>query len=293
MDFRTLRAFVEVIRQGSFSRAADIVCATQSTVSKAVRQLEEEIGEPLIDRSAPMLRLTDLGEVVFPRAVQLLTDRNDLLAQIAETRGLKRGSLRLGLPPVASSTLFAPVLARYRRAYPDIDVRLVEHGGDRLMDLLQQGEIDLAATLAPHSDAFGWQMVRREPLVAVLAADFAQAQASSIGLTALADLPFILFTDGFGINRLILAACRRHGIEPVVAARSAQLDFQIELAADRMGVAFLPRDLVERKGDPRVAAVLLAEPDTEWQLAMVWRHGVHLSHAARAWLAMVHPPGSA
>lgn len=293
MDFRTLRAFVEVIRQGSFSRAADTVFATQSTVSKAVRQLEEEIGEPLIDRSAPQLRLTDLGEVVFPRAVQLLTDRNDLLAQIAEARGLKRGTLRLGLAPVASSTLFAPVLARYRRAYPDIDVRLVEYGGDGLMDLLQQGEIDLAATLAPDTDAFEWQMVRREPLVAVLAADFAQAQASSIGLTALAGLPFILFTDGFGINRLILDACRRQRIEPTIAARSAQVDFQIELAADGMGVAFLPRDLALRAGDGRVAAVLLAEPDTEWQLAMVWRRGVYLSHAARAWLAMMRAASAA
>lgn len=285
MDFRTLRAFVEVIRQGSFSRAAETVFATQSTVSKAVRQLEDEIGGPLIDRSGPALRLTDLGEVVFPRAVQLLTDRGDLLAQIAEVRGLKRGTLRLGLAPVASGTLFGPALARFRRAWPDIEVQLVEDGGDRLIGRLQRGEIDLAATLAPASDEFEWQMVRREPLVAVLCANNPLAQASSIGLTALAGQPFILFTDGFGINRLIGDACRRRGIAPAIAAQTAQIDFQIELAAGGLGVAFLPRDLAQRAGDPRVATVLLAEPDTEWQLAMVWRRGVYLSHAARAWLA--------
>jgi len=118
MDFRTLRAFVEVVRQGGFSQAAKTVFATQSTVSKAVKQLEEEIGAPLLERMGHRTRLTDLGEVVYSRAVRLLADRSDLLAELDELRGLKRGRLRLGLPPVASSSIFAPLLVRYRRPLP-------------------------------------------------------------------------------------------------------------------------------------------------------------------------------
>jgi DNA-binding transcriptional LysR family regulator len=149
MDFRTLRAFVEVVRQGGFSQAAKTVFATQSTVSKAVKQLEEEIGAPLLERMGHRTRLTDLGEVVYPRAVRLLADRSDLLAELDELRGLKRGRLRLGLPPVASSSIFAPLLARYRSHYPGIDVRLTEHGGDELMELVRSGDLELAATLIP------------------------------------------------------------------------------------------------------------------------------------------------
>jgi DNA-binding transcriptional LysR family regulator len=91
MDFRTLRAFVEVVRQGGFSQAAKTVFATQSTVSKAVKQLEDEIGAPLLDRIGHRTQLTDLGELVYLRAVRLLADRNDLLAELEELRGLKRG----------------------------------------------------------------------------------------------------------------------------------------------------------------------------------------------------------
>src|SRR6202045_565440 len=95
MELRTLRAFVEVVRQGGFSQAAKTVFATQSTVSKAVKQLEDEIGVPLLDRIGHRTRLTDAGEIVYPRAVRLLTDRDDLVAELDELRGLKRGMLRL------------------------------------------------------------------------------------------------------------------------------------------------------------------------------------------------------
>jgi len=293
MEFRTLRAFVEVVRQGGFSRAAKMVYATQSTVSKAVKQLEEEIGAPLLERLGHRTQLTDLGEAVYPRAVRLLADRADLLSELDELRGLKRGTLRLGLPPVASSSIFAPLLARYRSLYPGIDVRLTEHGGDELMELVRSGDLELAANLLPDTADLEWQDVRREPLVAVVAAAHPLAGASSTDIAALKNDPFILFAEGFAINRLIAGACSRRGFEPVIAARSSQVDFLIQLAASGVGVAFIPRMLVEHAPGARIRALLLTDPDMEWRLTMVWRRGGYLSHAARAWLEMAREPGHA
>lgn len=286
MEFRTLRAFVEVVRQGGFSHAAKTVFATQSTVSKAVKQLEDELGAPLFDRIGHKVRLTAVGEVVYPRAVRLLAERSDLLAELEELRGLTHGSLRLGLPPVGSSRIFAPTVARYRNAYPKIDVHLVEHGGDRLADLVRAGELELAATIYPEESEFQLQDVRREPLVALLARDHPLAGAGAVDLGALKDEPFLLFAEGFAISRMIMDGCRRHGFEPVIAARSSEVAFLIELAAAGLGIAFLPRLLAEQ-ADPRVRAVLLDEPNTEWRLAMIWRRGAFLSYAARAWLDLL------
>ena len=287
MELRNLRVFVEVVRQGGFSHAAKTVFATQSTVSKAVKQLEEEIGAPLFERLGHRTRLTDLGEAVYPRALRLLADRADLLAELDELRGLKRGTLRLGLPPVGSSSIFAPLLARYRSQYPGIDVRLTEHGGDELMALVRSGELELAANLVADPEDLAWQDVRREPLVAVLAADHPLAGASSTDIAALEHYPFLLFAEGFAINRLIASACRRRGFEPIVAVRSSQIDFLVELAAAGVGVAFMPRMLARHARSARIRTLLLTEPDTEWRLAMVWRQGGYLSHAARAWLEML------
>lgn len=119
MNFRPLRVFVEVVRQGGFSSAAKTVFATQSTVSKAVKQLEDEIGLPLLDRIGHRSVMTPAGEVVYRRGLKLLADRDDLLAELDEIRGVRRGSLRLGLPPVGSSTVFAPLFAIYRQLSGD------------------------------------------------------------------------------------------------------------------------------------------------------------------------------
>src|ERR1700716_3859296 len=136
MELRTLRAFVEVVRQGGFSQAAKTLFTTQSNVSKAVKLLEEELDCLLLDRIGHRSTLTEAGSVVFERALAMLTQRDDLLAELNELRGLKRGELRLGLPSVGSDIVFAPMFAVYQKMYPGIGIRLVEHGGKRLQELL-------------------------------------------------------------------------------------------------------------------------------------------------------------
>lgn len=287
MEFRPLRAFVEVVRQGGFSQAAKTVFATQSTVSKAVKQLEDEIGVPLLDRIGHRSVLTAAGEVVYRRGVKLLAGRDDLLAELDEIRGLRRGSLRLGLPPVGSSTLFAPLFAVYSQRYPGIEVRLVEHGSAQLQESLRAGEIDFAGALLPTSEDFEWQMVRREPLVALLPSNHSLATKRSVSLADLKDTSFILFEGGFALHRVILDASRRAGFEPNVVAQSTQIDFMIELVGAGLGAAFLPRMIATQRRNSAVRHVLLDEPGTEWIMAMVWRRDAYLSGAAKAWLELV------
>jgi DNA-binding transcriptional LysR family regulator len=287
MELRPLRAFVEVVRQGGFSRAARTVFATQSTVSKAVKQLEDEIGAPLLDRAGQRAALTPIGEVVYRRGLKLLADRDDLLAEIAEMRGLKRGVLRLGLPPIGSSTLFAPLFALYRRRYPGVDVRLVEQGSDQLEASLRAGEIDLAGLLLPVAADFDRIPVRREPMVALVTHDHPLSTRPSITLGELKDTPFIMFEPGFSLHRIILDASRRAGFEPTVAVLSSQIDFITELVGAGIGVAFLPRMIAAQRRRRGVAQVLLDEPGVEWSMSMAWRRNGYLSDAAQAWRGQV------
>ncbi|RAI37599.1 LysR family transcriptional regulator [Rhodoplanes roseus] len=287
MEFRTLRAFVEVVRQGGFSSAAKVVFATQSTVSKAVKQLEHEIGLPLLDRLGHRVTLTAAGEIVYRRALRLLAERDDLTAELAELRGLKRGTLRLGLPPIGSGVLFAPLVAVYRQRHPEIEIRLVEHGSERLNELLEAGDIDFAGLLAPIAQEFAQQAVRSEPLMALLAPGHPLAGRDTLRLGDLRDTPFILFESGFTLNRIILEACRRDGFEPTVVARSSQIDFIAGLAGAGLGVAFLPRMIATQRTQVPISLVLLDAPGTEWSMAMAWRRGAYLSPAGDAWLALL------
>lgn len=116
IDLRRLSIFVAVVKQGSFSKAAEVVFATQPTVSKAVSQLESEIGVPLLSRIGRRSELTAAGEIVFRRALSLLADTENLIAELDDLRGLKRGTLRIGFPRLGSSALYAALYVSFRPA---------------------------------------------------------------------------------------------------------------------------------------------------------------------------------
>lgn len=284
MELRTLKAFVEVVRQGGFSEAAKVVFTTQSAVSKAVRQLEDELGLPLLNRIGHRATLTDAGEVVYRRAIAILAGRDDLLAELSELRGLTRGTLRLGLPPIGNDALFAPVFAVFRSRYPGIEIRLVEQGAKRLEEMVLADEVDLGASLLPMPDVFEWQTVRCEPMHVLLPSAHPLAGQQTVPLAALKDNPFLLFETGFALNGIILDACRAAGFAPDIAARSSQINFIVELVAAGLGVGFLPRLIAEQRQRSGIAHALVVEPGMEWNMAWIWRRGGYLSHAGRAWL---------
>lgn len=286
MDFRTLRIFVEVIRQGGFTHAGRSVFMTQSAVSKAVRQLEEQLGVPLVDRSGNRCLPTAAGDIVYQRALMILAERADMVADLSELRGLRRGSLRLGLPPIGSDVLFAPLFAVYRARYPGIDIELTEHGSKRLEELVASGEVDLGASLLPVGDGFEWQDVRKEPIDVLIPEDHPLAAMESIPLAALKDVPFILFDAGFALNPIILEACRTVGFTPTISARSSQITFIVELVASGVGIGFLPRLIARQRVHPGVVHRSVADPAMIWHMAFIWRKGGYLSHAARAWLEL-------
>lgn len=287
MEFRLLRAFTEVVQRGGFSQAARSLASTQSTISKAVKQLEDEVGTILLDRVGHRSVMTPAGEVVYRRGIKLLADRDDLIFELDEIRGLKRGVLRLGVPSVGNIKLFAPVVCMYRERYPQIELRLIEHGSNQLEKHLRAGDIDIAGILKPQSHDLEWELIRREPMVALLAPGHPLSHCRSLKLTDLSSLPFILFDPGFRLHGMILDASRKAGFEPTVAVTSSQIDFMVELVSTNVGVAFLPSNIVDEAYLQRLAAVPLDEPELAWIMGHAWRHNAYLSAATVAWMDLV------
>lgn len=286
MELRNLRALVEVVRRTTFSGAAKELFATQSAVSKAVKQLEDELGILLLERNGRNSRLTDAGEIVYKRATSILTETKDLVTELSELRGLNRGKLRLGLPSMGG-ILFAKSFALFRRQYPDIEIQLFEHGGHRLEELLLAGDIDLAASILPLNPEFESQPIARQPLKLLTSVTHVLAKRKTVGIRMLSNVPFILFESGFVLNKRIAEACKRQGFAPKVAARSSQVDFIVELVAANVGVAILPEMIAEQFSHRGVTALAIDDPQMEWHLALIWRRGGYLSNAARAWKAMI------
>lgn len=287
MELRHVEALVAVARHGGFLAAAKVLATTQPTVSKAVAQLEHECGAVLLTRLRRGVKLTEAGEVVVRRGGAMLAERENLRAELAGLKGLETGRLRLGVPALGGGVLFAPLVAKFRKLYPKIEVELRQHGSVRLQDAVRSGEIELGATLAPVAEEFGWQPVCDEPLVALMPAGHALGGRKTVRLADIAGSPFVFFEQEFVLNGLIDAACRRRGIELSEAARSGNADFIVALVAAGLGLALMPRlEMSTRSGLP-IQAVEVNEADLRWKLGLIWRRDATLSPPAERWLALV------
>lgn len=289
MDIRNLRGFVEVVRRGGFSRAAEALHVTQPAVSKMVRALEDELGLPLLLRQGRRVAPTDAGRVAFERAQAVLQAVRAVEEEVAAVGAVTRGTVRLGVPPMVGAAVFPPLLADFRRAHPAVAFELREEGARRVEALVLAGEIELGATVLPTDDAsFEVLPLSRDVLRAALHPRHPLARRRAVGLRELAPSPLLLYREDFALHGHILEACRREGFTPRVAAVSSQWDFLAALVAADMGVALLPQTICRRLDARRVrTAALPDDPLLRWDLALVWRRGRWLPPAAAAFVALV------
>ena len=133
MDLAQLEVFLAVAREGRFSRAAEKLYRTQSAVSQSIRKLEDELGEPLFDRSSREGVLTDAGRVLQEYAERLLNLRGDAQEALVELRELQKGKLAIAANEFTALYLL-PVLAEFRRLHPMIRITVRRSLGSHIPD---------------------------------------------------------------------------------------------------------------------------------------------------------------
>jgi DNA-binding transcriptional LysR family regulator len=291
LDLRRLRFFVQVVREGGFSAAAKALFSTQSTVSKAVKQLEGELGVVLLQRSSTRTDLTDEGKLVYDKAVQLLAAADRLRSELDPLKGLQRGQLAIGLPKMGTSAMLADVLATYKLKYPLIDLDVDVASVGELERRLCESEFDLAALFEPAPEGFEFRRVVEDELVVILPASHALSSRLSIDLPAMEGVPLFLCEPDIPAAKGVLDAFEARGIEPRVEARSSHLDVLYELVKSGAGASFVPRRLAAARSQGSTVARPLQGIHIPWRLGFGWPHGRHLSHAARALVDHVLPAG--
>jgi DNA-binding transcriptional LysR family regulator len=285
MDLRGLRYFIEVVRQRNFTRAAESLHVTQPTLSKMIRQLEEELQFDLLVRGSRGVWPTDVGQLLFDRGAQILSLVRSVKEEMAEIKGLIRGELKLGLTPMISSALFPAVLRTFRDRYPHIALTVVEYGTKRMVQAVSSGELELGIMVEPVDQTlFETRRIFTEIAGAAVKADSHWAQRRDLSLSDLAQENFLMPTDDFLLPDLVRAHCRDAGFAPNEVGHSAQWDMMQAMVEMGMGVGILPFEVCRLFDPAKVIVMPLARPQIEIHLDLGWRRGGHLSFAGRAWV---------
>jgi DNA-binding transcriptional LysR family regulator len=203
ITLRQLRIFEEVARFSSISRAAKEMHLTQPAVSMQVKQLEQQIGLPLLEQIGKRLFLTEAGIELRAHAQRFAAQTHDLKTAMDQFRGLKRGFL--GLAVVSTANYFLPpVIAKLNERHPGMRISLQVANREAVLAALADNRTDLAITgEPPESSDLVAVPIKDNPLVIIAAPTHRLAQQETIPFKQLAGETFVLREPGSGTRAMI------------------------------------------------------------------------------------------
>ncbi|MGW5144376.1 LysR family transcriptional regulator [Rhodococcus koreensis] len=272
MELRQLEYFVAVAEEANFTRAAERVHISQSGISAQIRQLENDLGATLIDRSSRTATLTAAGEAALMHARAALASADAMRQAVDDVNQLIRGRLVVGMVTACTIKPLFDALSAFHLAHPGIEITLTEDSSDRLVERVRAGAIDLAlvatSTAPPEGlDAFP---IISEGLVAAVSPDHPLAGQSRVTLAELGDHAIVCMPTGAGIRTVFDEACAAAGLRPDIALQASAPDAVADLAIRGLGVAILSESMAtDYRG--RLTAVALDGVDIPAVLALVWK----------------------
>ncbi|WP_027013942.1 LysR family transcriptional regulator [Comamonas composti] len=287
MDLKTLRLFATAAEQVSFTLAAKAFCTTPSTVSKALKALERELGLPLMVRGGPAKGLTPAGLILLQRARRIMDEVSGLQAELDQLRELRHGSLRLGFPCLGASSLCVKMLTRFQQSYPGIELSVSLLPPDVLEEQIHQGSLDLALVITTHATDPDTRLLHTEPVVAVLHESLLGPLPQGLAARALAPWRLLLFEQCRSLNASLLQACAHAGLHPhVMLVSPGASDYLLEMLAARQGFSLQPRSFMQRHPHPQLLSLEVQDLPLLWHYSLTWPRGSRPGQAAQAWLAL-------
>lgn len=193
MELRHLRYFVAVASYGSFSRAAKVLHISQPPLSRQVKDLEEELGVPLLVRGSNLVKLTEAGELFYEEAREVLARADDAVRRVRGDEGIE--TLRVGYTSSLSTGIMAVVLTKFQASAPRVRIELVDNSSREMIEMAGEGRLDLVTcpkvTVPNGIPGFQWTELHRTQPVLVLPARHPLAKLKRIPVVRLNQLPLV------------------------------------------------------------------------------------------------------
>lgn len=293
MELRQLRYFVAVAHRKHFTQAAEELSLAQPALSQQIQHLERELGVTLFERTSRRVRLTSAGEALLVRAERILAEVEWAQMEMQEYTGLARGRVVIGALQSLEAFRFPALLSRFHTRYPGIEIVLREEATERLLELLNTGQLDLTIIqimddswpLELTTSSIVTERLLTEELVLVVAPDHALAHHQNVTVEELRNEPFVMFKPGSGLRHTVIQSSLAAGFTPRILFESGELGTIRSLVAEGLGVSVLPRSVAKAPG--REVAIVSLGPPPVRTILLAWHTNVYHAPAAAAFLSFI------
>lgn len=290
MDIQALQTFVAVAEQASISRAAETLHLTQPAVSKRIASLETELATPLFDRIGRRLTLNEAGRTLLPNARRILMELEESRRQIANLSHEVRGPLSLATSHHIGLHRLPPVLRRYTRSYPEVELDLRFMDSEAACAAVEHGDLELGIVTLPSAppEILETRLIWEDPLVVVAGLNHPLTSLGRIGMQDLAAYPAILPAIGTYTRDVITRAIEATGTTLNVNLETNYMETIKMMVSIGLGWSALPRTML----GPELRALDVEELRLVRQLGTVRHRERTLSNAAQAFIDTLHAPGT-
>ncbi len=275
MDLRHLRYFQAVAEELSYSRAAERLRIAQPALSRAVQEIEAELGGPVLDRNRRRVSLTPAGKVLLRETAIIFERWEEALRRVKRTAAGEEGELRLGYIGPPTQPFLGRLLAEYRLRFPRVAVHLEERTPERVWEMLAKGRLSAAFTRpvsATPASGLRTLLLRNERFGAVLPLSHQLATRKTLPWRALVGEPLVVLArrEGVGSHDGLLTACRQAGFAPRLAYTPSLIGTVLSYVEAGAGVGIVPESVMTSKL-PLVFVPLT--PVVTIPLVLVWQEG--------------------
>ena len=285
MELSQLEVFLTVARERRFSRAAEKLFRTQSAVSQTIRKLEDELGEPLFDRSSREGVLTDAGQTLKEYAEKLVNLRADAQEALVELRQLQNGKLSIAANEFTALYLL-PVLTEFRRLHPMIKVTVQRSLGSHIPDDLLRHTVEMGVlTYDPQDPRLRSIVVYQDELTFVVPPTHPLASGKQISIRQLGAEVFVAHIVNSPYREKVIEAFRRYKTPLHMDVELPTLQAITRFVSMGNGVALVPEISVQSElARGELVRIPVRELSFHRKLRLVYRKEASLSHAGRAFL---------
>ena len=271
MELRQLEYFVAVAEDANFPRAAQRVHVSQSGVSAQIRQLERDLGAPLIDRSGRVATLTGAGAAALPHARAALAAAAAVRQAVDDVTGLLSGRIVVGMVTACTIAPLFDALGAFHLAHPGIEIALVEGNSDWLVEQVRAGAADMAliGTAGGPPEGLDALTIISEGLVAAVPTGHPLAGKKAVTLAEVTRYPVVSLPPGTGVRAVFDQDCAAQGRRPDIAFQASAPGAVADLASRGLGVAILTETMAAGFSG-QLTAVVIKDIVTPALLALVW-----------------------
>jgi DNA-binding transcriptional LysR family regulator len=282
MDVRQLRYFLEVARFNNFTKAAEALRIAQPAISMSVKKLEEELDLVLLNRQDRKVSLTAEGEIFLPHARRILDDLKAAELEMGELKGLTKGEVRIGIPPMISAYFFPDIIRDFIRIYPQLHLSVYGEGAGRIQRMIAQGELDMGVVAGERfPETLEVRQFLTEEIVVCVPLGHKFAGRKSVTFAEFTSEPLVFYKEGYYIREYLQDALREIGTTPNVVFETNLFSLVKSLVRNGTGISTFLKMVVA--ADTDLVAVSF-DPPLYLDLLIAWKKHHYLSRANRAFV---------